>query len=130
MPIAPFIRRRWFQFGFGTIFVLVTGVACWLGYTVPWMRQRQVFLAQAHVICELNDSPPSTLNRWGNTWPVFAPRGMWLLGERGVVNVWLPPKVWSRERQAEAARLFPEALLLKVNSHGNWVSQGEPTFAD
>ena len=40
--------------------------------------------------------------------------------------MWLPPKFWSPQRQAEAARLFPEALLLWVNADGNWVSDGDP----
>ena len=120
------VNRRRFRFSLRTLFVVLTVVGCWLGYTIPWMKQRHAFLAQPDVICEFNDSPPSTVNRWGNSYPVFAPCGMWLLGERGLVNVWLPPKIWSPERQAEAARLFPEALLLWVNDDGKWVSVRDP----
>ena len=129
MAPAASIRRRWFQFGLGTIFMVVTAVAilaAWAAYNLNWIRQRHVFLAQPEVFGEFNNSPPSTFNRRGNTWPVYAPRGLWLLGERGLVSVWLPPKFWSPQRQAEAARLFPEALLLWVNADGNWVSDGDP----
>ena len=115
-------NRRWFKFSLRTLFVVVTVVACWLGYAIPWINQRHAFLAQPDLIFEFNDSPPTTSNRWGNNWPVFAPRGLWLLGERGLVSVWLPPSAWSPARQAQAERLFPEALLLNVNASGYWES--------
>ena len=95
-------KRRWFRFSLRTLFVLVTVVGCWLGYSINWIKQRHAFLAHPYVIQEFNDTPPSTVNRWGNTWPVYAPWGLWLLGERGLVSVWLPPKFWSPERQADA----------------------------
>jgi hypothetical protein len=129
MSVARLTHRRGFQFGLGTMFVVVTAVAilaAWAAYNLNWIRQRHVFLAQPEVFAEFNNSPPSTFNRRGNTWPVYAPRGLWLLGERGLVSVWLPPKFWSPQRQAEAARLFPEALLLWVNADGNWVTERDP----
>ena len=33
MPPAPKYTRRWFQFGLGTMFVVVTAATCWLGST-------------------------------------------------------------------------------------------------
>jgi hypothetical protein len=110
--------RRW-SYSLRTLFAGVTLIACWLGYAVPWIKQRHAFLAQPYVISEFNDPPPLVFNRWGNTWPVFAPDGLWLLGERGLVSVWLAPEIWSPQRQHEAARLFPEARLLKVKD-GRW----------
>jgi len=122
----PVPKRRWLRFGLRTLFVVMTVFGCWMGYSVNWISQRHAFLAQPDMIYEFNDTPPSTVNRWGNTWAVFAPGGLWLLGERGLVSVWLPPKVWSPRQQAEAARLFPEALLLKVNAIGHWVPVTDP----
>jgi hypothetical protein len=39
-------KRRWFQFTLRTLFVVVTVLACWLGYAVSWIKQRHAFLAQ------------------------------------------------------------------------------------
>lgn len=127
--MTPAPKRRWFRFSLRTLFVVVTVLACWLGYAIPWIKSRHDFLVQP-VFGEFNDTPPTTLNRWGNRWPVFAPGGMWLLGERGLVSVWLPPKFWSPKRQAEAARLFPEAVIFKTDSKGMWVSPQEPGYSD
>jgi hypothetical protein len=118
-------KRRWFRWSLRTLFVVVTVVGCWLGYALHWKSQRQAFLAQPDVFAEFNDTPPSTLNRWYNRLPVFAPAGMWVLGERGAVSVWLPPKIWSPEREAEAGRLFPEAWVMRVDK-GKWVFIGAP----
>lgn len=40
MPQAPKIRRRWYQFGLGTMFVLVTVVGAFFAYHVNWIKQR------------------------------------------------------------------------------------------
>lgn len=116
-------KRRWWQFSLRTLLVTMMVMGCWLGYALNWKGQRQAFLAQPTVFAEFNDTPPTTLNRWHNRLPVFAPLGMWLLGERGAVSVWLPPKFWTPEREAEAARLFPEAWVMRVDK-GYWVFVG------
>ncbi len=123
--VRPARKRRWLQFSLRTLIVVMTLLGCWLGYALHWKNQRQAFLRHPHVFAEFNDTPPSTLNRWGNRLPVFAPRGMWLLGERGAVSVWLPPKCWTPELEAEAARLFPEALRMRVNAGRYWASDRE-----
>lgn len=124
--MSPAPKRRWFRWSLRTLFVVVTLVCCWLGYAIPWIKQRHAFLAQPGInIDNINDSPPATLNRWGNNWPVFAPGGLWLLGEHGFVSVWLPPNFWTPEREAEAARLFPEAVVFRVNERGHWESDFE-----
>ena len=38
-------RRRWFQFGLGTLFVLMTVFAVWLGWELKYIRERKEFLA-------------------------------------------------------------------------------------
>jgi hypothetical protein len=40
MPTTPPTRRRWFQFGIGTMLVLVTVFAAILAYHINWIRQR------------------------------------------------------------------------------------------
>jgi hypothetical protein len=39
-------RRRWFQFGLRTMFVVVTMFAVWLGYYANWIRQRNLVRAE------------------------------------------------------------------------------------
>lgn len=112
--------RRGFRWSLRTILIVVTLIACWLGYAMNWKQQRQAFRVRPGV-CEFNDTPPSVINRWNNRLPVFAPVGLWLLGERGVVSVWLSQEIWSAELEADAERLFPEARIMKVD-RGNWVS--------
>lgn len=114
-------KRHRFRWSLRTILIVVTLIACWLGYAMNWKQRRQAFREQSGVSYEFNSTPPSVINRWNNRLPVFAPVGLWLLGERGVVSVWLSPNAWSAEAQADAERLFPEARIMKVD-RGNWVS--------
>jgi hypothetical protein len=37
-------RRRWFQFGLSTVFVVMTSLAVFLAYNVNWMRQRRALV--------------------------------------------------------------------------------------
>ncbi|HEY1601352.1 MAG TPA: hypothetical protein VGG64_17250 [Pirellulales bacterium] len=41
MTQSPTTRRRWFQFGLSTLFVLVTVLAVWLGWELHIVRERQ-----------------------------------------------------------------------------------------
>jgi hypothetical protein len=108
------------QFRLRTVFVLLTLLAIWLAYALPWIKERHAFLTKADLFFEFNDTPPTILNKNRLLGSVPAPWSLFLLGERGVVSVWLPPTVWSPELQAEAVRLFPEAVILKVNANGMW----------
>jgi hypothetical protein len=122
-------RRRRFQFTLRTIFVVVTLfglLSTWAAYQLRWVSQRQAFLDQPHLFAEFNNTPPTTINKRGNSWPVWAPRGLWLLGDRGVVSVWIPPDAYSHENYQEAVRLFPEALILWVDASGNWQTAAPP----
>jgi hypothetical protein len=42
-------RRRWFAFSLRTPFVLVTVLACWIGYQLHWIRQRHKLLDEGLV---------------------------------------------------------------------------------
>jgi hypothetical protein len=44
--MTPLPKRRWFAFSLRTLFVVVTLVACWLGYELNWIRQRRDFAAR------------------------------------------------------------------------------------
>jgi len=44
MSTAPPTRRSRFQFGLGTLFVMVTLFACWLGWTLYQVRKREELL--------------------------------------------------------------------------------------
>lgn len=90
-------RRRWFQFGLGTLFFVITGVAVWLGLELRVIRARQAFL-RAHP-------------RWGTDARYFesaVPRVRLWLGDENVHWILLPFDT-SDEELAEAHRLFPEA---------------------
>jgi len=39
-------RRRWFRFSLRTLFVLVTVIACWLGWQVQVVQHRKAMLKQ------------------------------------------------------------------------------------
>jgi hypothetical protein len=46
MPTPP--RRRWFQFGLRTMFVVVTAICLWLGWSVHWAHERSRMVALIH----------------------------------------------------------------------------------
>ena len=71
MPQAPLTRRRSFQFGMGTLLVLVTVLAVPLGfvaYQLNWIRQRHEAIA-TRLWCGSNLTPEclSDLDRVPNT---------------------------------------------------------------
>ena len=43
-------RRRWFQFGIGTLLIFMTCLAAFLGYAVNWIHQRHAVLTLPGVI--------------------------------------------------------------------------------
>ena len=65
MPQAPPTRRRWFQFGFGTMLVLVTVFAVWLAWwNYLWddhlctyqFSQRRAVVLRYQIMCEMSAS--------------------------------------------------------------------------
>jgi hypothetical protein len=123
-------RRRWYQFGLGTLFVVVTVLAIFIAYHVNWIRQRHAFLAFQDA--RWGDDELSRLNK-----PVFlqqrsnsAPKAsglLWVFGESGcaVLNVWvsipdLKELSLSDHKSIELAeRLFPEASVHLIHHSPN-----------
>ncbi|MBI2825907.1 MAG: hypothetical protein HYX69_14575 [Planctomycetia bacterium] len=100
-------RRRWFQFGLGTMFLLVTLFALWLAWELNFIHERQAFLAwvdrknaevtNAWFMVNPPRVPPATIPFW-RRW----------LGDTAVDTVELPPNSTAADRD-RAKALFPEA---------------------
>ena len=100
-------KRRWYQFGLPTFFVVVTVFCVWLGYHVNWMQQRRALLNKPHVAVSFAPArrPPSF--------------GLWLLGEPGATGVFLQYDGWLGVEWSEAdeaqkiltSELYPEAQI-------------------
>lgn len=103
-------KRRWFRFGLRTMFVVVTVLACWLGYELSWVRQRRAVLPGAM-------KSRSMSSRTGRPEKRPAPGLLWLFGEPGYVDVIVrfPYRVGGELTPAEESKLehtealFPEA---------------------
>jgi hypothetical protein len=105
MSESPLPRRRWFQFGLRTMFVVVTLFAmalAWVGYSLNWVRQRQRFLSDPRM-CVVAEQGK---NCWGL---------LWLFGESSFSKVSLAthsklPHA-TEDDVTLARRLFPEATV-------------------
>ena len=100
-------RRRWFRFSLATLFVLVTLVALWVGWSMNWIRQRRYVIA--HSVGWQTDGKTDE--------PVTAPAFLWLFGEPGYSKIWVmfgpdnPRKITDAEKAFanSFAKLFPES---------------------
>jgi hypothetical protein len=107
MPQAPQTRRRWFQFGLGTLFVVVTIFAVWLGWELKFIRERQAFLMRAgadrtwYVMSSQLDGPITPRHRI----PTIPFWRRWLGDE--AVAIMEPPHGIAADEEIDA--LFPEA---------------------
>ena len=113
---APLNRRRWFQFGLGTMFLAVTLPAillAWRAYCLDWIRQREAW--------RNNQAPKPThfLHTIGNRNP---PWYLQIFGEQRGYDVislrfvpWTEPEPELTDDQLayyrEVKRLFPEATV-------------------
>jgi hypothetical protein len=89
-------RQRRFRFSVRTLFILVTIVAIWIGWSFNWIRQRREFVR-----------PGNELGAAVSTGEVRAPGMLWIFGEQGAQVVLL---FTDKESDFERARrLFPEA---------------------
>ena len=103
-PARP-IRRRWYQFGLGTMFVAVTVISAFLGYYLNWIRQRHAVVGDRayHLVLA---PPPGLLF-------VFAERGYREIGiELSETGVSRQAKLIEAER---IAQLFPEVQELNLS---------------
>jgi hypothetical protein len=106
-------RRRWFQFGLRTMFVVVAFFAIWLGYQANWVRQRHD--AQAWLDEHLSTIPPGAFLDP----PIKLSWTLRLFGEepKGVVFVVIDSKSDDDRQQIKRMRrLFPEAHFMNPNS--------------
>lgn len=126
MSESPAPKRPWFRFRLRTLFVVVTVLACWLGYELNWIRQRHELLARPDVF-HLRDSPSFGVNLLvqPSVKTQRAPGLLWMLGESGVRSLDLPiaaerfhasdcPEC--QEKVDHAKSLFPEATYVEVYS--------------
>ena len=116
--MSPAPKRRW-SFSLRTLFLLVTVAACWLGYELNWLRERQ--RAREWLGAQQNSwYAPSLV---GARAQASAPWSLRLLGEQGVVGIGMDseqfagPVPYSR---VQLEGLFPEARV-DFSRGGNWV---------
>lgn len=99
--------RRRCSFGLRTLLLIVAIAAAplaWVGYSLNWIRERHGFLHRG------TDGPVEITTlaiRYANN-PPRAPGCLWLLGERGVTLIELPPDSKRTGLHGTAQRLFPE----------------------
>jgi hypothetical protein len=118
MTSAP--KRRWFRFSLRTLFVVVTVIACWLGWNVHVVRQRQAVWREIVAEDEARNKVLQRIPRWGGFtgWrtetvqkgsltPAQIPIVRRLLGDQPRTDI-------MRSREADARRtmqFFPEATI-------------------
>lgn len=106
-------NRRWYQFQLGTLMIVVTILATFLGYHVNWIRQRHKFLV------EVDRSADGRYFPLARSRPTQAPGLLWLFGERPCDCVTVSINDTANEGLngdsqhllKRAKRLFPEAAL-------------------
>jgi hypothetical protein len=116
MTCAP--QRRWFRFSLRTLFVVVTVIACWLGWNVQIVRRRTATRAiletlGAEIDDEVGQFPEvTTANKWasfvsGNVERAHVSLIRRWLGDRAVWGISFPPTC-PRELIERFDRDFPE----------------------
>ena len=108
MSESPPSRRRWYQFRLGTLFLLVTVLAVWLGWQVRIVRERQAM----RVFIKEHRSIVTTLKDWqpplGATPPkISVPFWRKWMGDEPIVQVTLSHKLDHAEME-QVRSLFPE----------------------
>lgn len=139
-------KHRWFRWSLRTLFVVMTAIACWLGYELNWIRQRRAFIAQETAVRYSHKKGRSNAiaHRAGSASP-SAPGGLWLFGEPGYSSVGFVSDSGARTklhvltardriRLKTARRLFPEAVVNVVtvwdDSEGHGVGHWTPAVSD
>jgi hypothetical protein len=113
-PPAPKHSRRWFQFGMGTLFLVTTVFALWLGWNFKLVRARQEFLLWRDTQCEAESRENPGL---------VAPLAIWVRPESAKIPMWrnwlgdqateflILPRGATVEDHDKAKSLFTEALV-------------------
>jgi hypothetical protein len=104
-------KRRWFRFSLRTLFVLMTIICVWFGYSFNWIGQRHDYL-KSHPNVHVALLPNEPL--------VAAPAMLWLLGEESQTRLQVESpgfaadpflQVTPTPEAAELRSLFPEAWI-------------------
>jgi hypothetical protein len=113
MVEAPKTRRRWFQFGLGTMLLVAPtfGLAlAWAAYNLHWIRERQDALSECLVQPHWA-APPGLLG-------VFGERGYgFLILRRDDDDIHRPLTDAEEQKQRRIAALFPEAEVRWTTAH-------------
>ena len=115
MPQSRLTHRRWFQFGLGTLFFVVTALAVWLGWELRLVRARSTYRQwlqdngggsnTAGWVAE-HDPTESTERSRIPLWRQW-------MGDEPIYDV-LIPFGSSEDELAHARRLFPEAEYVRI----------------
>lgn len=99
MPHVP--NRRWFKFSLRTMFVVTTVLACWLGWNLHRVRQREEILQYASQVCSENN--PSVADDVPIAWRLLGAEPVWWV---------LLPGCVPKEELMRVQSLFPEAICV------------------
>jgi hypothetical protein len=114
MP-ASIQPHSWFQFRLGTMFVLVTILAVWLGWELHFVHARRAFVARLEPLgfdyyADRSDFVDPAHRPWkaarNSSWRQW-------LGDKNYSEIIIPAK-WSHEEVEHATRLFPEAKVCQI----------------
>jgi hypothetical protein len=104
-------RRRWFQFGIGSMLLLVTAFAVWLGWGLQRVREREAmlkYLATQTNVRVYNAEFTYEIKPWKRL-----PLTGRLLGAEPIHYITLPKERYlSEEDRQRIASLFPEASVV------------------
>lgn len=108
--MTPAAKRRWFRLSLRTLFVLVTAMACCIGWVIDqlnWIRQRRELLERDNVAIPILDF--LTLNEWNYPpWPLG-----WFGAPAANAPVFCLPAETSDDELARVQALFPEATVTR-----------------
>jgi hypothetical protein len=107
-------KRRWLRFSLRTMFVLITAVSIWLGWTVSVVRERKSVLGDMRATPGFDVAPAGSTTYVGGPAPP-TPTIPWLrkwLGDEAIESIWFPADhIPTAYEVRYLERLFPEATL-------------------
>ena len=112
MTAAP--KRRWFRFSLRTMFVVVTVVACWLGWNLHQVRQREKFLSLPRIITFEGSMPSSGLGKSSFALTPGVPFAWKVFGAKHVHCMVLDKNTFDEAEFQRARALFPETDIRYV----------------
>jgi hypothetical protein len=119
MSNAPTTRRRWYQFGLGTLFLVVTVFASWLGWELHVVRERQAIrqrIAESGGKIYSSEESEYLLTSLGMVTECRIPFWREWLGDEPVGFITL--KTSASDAELKKARLaFPEAQVCARMDH-------------